>query len=579
MFLGGIVATAVFLALPAAASAAVTCSFDTGTGALSVTVTSGTTQAVLSHDTSPSTDILIDNDTNTGNGTVSCTNGPPTDATTNSIAVDENGSNQSTALTVNFARGRLAPGAGVDVGTPEIEISYLTDTTGSDSFNVIGSTESADQTFQFGAIAPTVISGNLNGDADADDVTLTGVERLSVTPGTGNDTFTGDGTGSGSFTGPVPAVMRADGSQGNETFATGTGSNNILTGGPGNDSLIGGSNTDTLDMAEGNDTMDGGGGIDFASYESDPSATGVTLDLSQAGPQNTGDLGIDQVTNTENAVGSNGGDHLTGTNGPNTLFGGNFTNDTGNDVLVGGGGSDDLIGWKGNDVLIGGQGDDLLEGDAGNDTANFASGSTGPVTFSLNQALTGIAQATGGAGSDTLDDGVPTGDSNHEIENLIGSPFGGDVLTGNAAPNQIDVRDGLGDSADCVGPANGNLAVTDQPGVDSVANCESIDALPAPPGPSVPADQIPPDTTVSGKAKVRTRKKRALVSWILGTTEPGSSFECSLDGGTFFPCTSPFSVRLRRGAHTLTVRSRDAAGNLDPSPASFTTRVRRIPPS
>jgi large repetitive protein len=88
-------------------------------------------------------------------------------------------------------------------------------------------------------------------------------------------------------------------------------------------------------------------------------------------------------------------------------------------------------------------------------------------------------------------------------------------------------------------------------------------------------DCIPPDTSISGKAKVRTRKKKARVSFTLGSTEPGSTLQCSLDGGPFTPCTSPFSVKLRRGTHTLTARAIDPAGNVDSTPASFRTRVRR----
>jgi hypothetical protein len=92
---------------------------------------------------------------------------------------------------------------------------------------------------------------------------------------------------------------------------------------------------------------------------------------------------------------------------------------------------------------------------------------------------------------------------------------------------------------------------------------------------SFSVDATAPDTSVSGKAKVRTRKKKARVSWILGVTDPGATIECSLDGGPFVACSSPFTVKLRRGAHTLSARARDALGNVDASPASFTTRVKR----
>jgi hypothetical protein len=52
-------------------------------------------------------------------------------------------------------------------------------------------------------------------------------------------------------------------------------------------------------------------------------------------------------------------------------------------------------------------------------------------------------------------------------------------------------------------------------------------------------DCTPPDTSISGKAKVRTRKKKTRVTWTLGSTEPGSRFQCSLDGAPFARAPRP----------------------------------------
>jgi hypothetical protein len=74
---------------------------------------------------------------------------------------------------------------------------------------------------------------------------------------------------------------------------------------------------------------------------------------------------------------------------------------------------------------------------------------------------------------------------------------------------------------------------------------------------------------------VKSKKKRARVTFTLTSTEAGSSFQCSVDGAPFAPCSSPFSTKAKRGGHTLTARATDAAGNQDTSPAKFAFRVKK----
>jgi hypothetical protein len=69
-------------------------------------------------------------------------------------------------------------------------------------------------------------------------------------------------------------------------------------------------------------------------------------------------------------------------------------------------------------------------------------------------------------------------------------------------------------------------------------------------------------------------ERKARVSFTFSSSKASSTFACSLDGSPFAPCTSPFTRKLRRGSYTLMVRATDADGNTDPTPASFTTKVK-----
>ncbi|HEV2950775.1 MAG TPA: hypothetical protein VGZ51_01625, partial [Actinomycetota bacterium] len=56
------------------------------------------------------------------------------------------------------------------------------------------------------------------------------------------------------------------------------------------------------------------------------------------------------------------------------------------------------------------------------------------------------------------------------------------------------------------------------------------------------------------------------------------TFQCALDGTAYNSCTSPEQYSdLTRGMHTLLVRARDAGGNFDPTPASYTWQVKAPP--
>jgi hypothetical protein len=58
------------------------------------------------------------------------------------------------------------------------------------------------------------------------------------------------------------------------------------------------------------------------------------------------------------------------------------------------------------------------------------------------------------------------------------------------------------------------------------------------------------------------------VTFAFSSSEPGSSFECSLDGAALSSCASPKSYSLADGAHTFEVKATDPDGNADATPAS-----------
>jgi hypothetical protein len=85
-------------------------------------------------------------------------------------------------------------------------------------------------------------------------------------------------------------------------------------------------------------------------------------------------------------------------------------------------------------------------------------------------------------------------------------------------------------------------------------------------------DLTAPDTTITGSPSDPSNDVDPSFSFT--ASEPASSFECKLDGGSFAPCTSPKDYTgLAAGSHTFEVRATDAAANVDSSPATHTWTI------
>lgn len=120
-------------------------------------------------------------------------------------------------------------------------------------------------------------------------------------------------------------------------------------------------------------------------------------------------------------------------------------------------------------------------------------------------------------------------------------------------------RDGFGDE-------------TQDPQIAPVASCGFVAA---------PADTSAPDSRIGKglKKRLRTRRHRATVEIRFSSDDPAARFECKLDRQAYKPCSSPKRYRIkatpRFTGHKFSVRAIDAAGNVDPTPAKRTFKLRR----
>ena len=92
------------------------------------------------------------------------------------------------------------------------------------------------------------------------------------------------------------------------------------------------------------------------------------------------------------------------------------------------------------------------------------------------------------------------------------------------------------------------------------------------------ADTTAPNTTITSGPSGSVKTNRA--TFRFRSSEVGSRFQCSLDGGRYATCASSKTyTRLSNKRHTLRVRAIDQAGNVDQTPAVRNWTVDRVKPS
>ena len=83
-------------------------------------------------------------------------------------------------------------------------------------------------------------------------------------------------------------------------------------------------------------------------------------------------------------------------------------------------------------------------------------------------------------------------------------------------------------------------------------------------------DVTPPETTITQTPPENDNSHTDSATFVFSSSETGGTFECSLDAAPFTPCASPLTyTALAKDKHTFAVRARDAAGNVDASPATY----------
>ena len=129
-------------------------------------------------------------------------------------------------------------------------------------------------------------------------------------------------------------------------------------------------------------------------------------------------------------------------------------------------------------------------------------------------------------------------------------------------------------------PCPDNFTTADLPDGDHTLDVRAIDDAgnvdPTPATYSWTVDTTPPDTFITSGPSDPTSDP---TGDFVFSTDSGTSYECSVDGAAYAPCPDNFTTTdLPDGDHTLDVRAIDDAGNVDPTPATYSWTVDTTPP-
>ena len=215
---------------------------------------------------------------------------------------------------------------------------------------------------------------------------------------------------------------------------------------------------------------------------------------------------------------------------------------------------------------------DACDSDDDNDTVPDGDDNC-PLDANLSQANADSDSQGNACDPDDDNDGLLDGPDNCETGASTGLDTDGDGCK-DAGEDADDDNDAVADGSDnCALIANPAQQDSDGDGTGDACDATPLPAEPGPGGGAGAGDTTAPETTItSGPKRV---SKRANASFRFDANETGVTFECSLDDGPFEACTSPKDLKVQKGKHTFAVRAKDAAGNVDSTPAEQSWTVKK----
>jgi subtilisin family serine protease len=178
------------------------------------------------------------------------------------------------------------------------------------------------------------------------------------------------------------------------------------------------------------------------------------------------------------------------------------------------------------------------------------------------------------------------------LQQAIGAVLDGASAIPNPDPERPTATFGIADACKAIAAATEGDSAVDCPAsttpvIPPPPEEEAPPASPVPPADIAPpplgqprdgADRIRPHTFLRHRPPtvVRTRHRTAWVAFRFGSNEAGVSFLCQWDRKRYRKCPARFVRRFGLGRHVLRVKARDAAGNVDRTPAVNGFRVKRI---